>query len=163
TIADRSASSSSELSAHSDFTPLYFRCVARIGRQAANALDYAHRHGVLHRDIKPSNLLIDAQGNVWVSDFGLAKTAESEGLTESGEIFGTVRYMPPERFEGRGDARSDVYCLGLTLYELVALRPAFEGTDRYKVMQEIQLDGPAPLRKLNAKVPPDLETIIQKS
>ncbi len=135
-------SGSSELSAHSDFTRPYFQCVARIGRQAADALEYAHRQGVLHRDIKPSNLLVDSQGLVWVTDFGLAKMADSDGLTETGEIFGTVRYMAPERFDGRGDARSDVYSLGLSLYELVALRPAFEGTDRYKVMQQIQKEGP---------------------
>jgi serine/threonine protein kinase len=161
--ADGSLSHSSELSARSDFTRPYFQCVARIGRQVANALDYAHRQGVLHRDIKPSNLLVDAQGIVWVTDFGLAKTSESDGLTDTGELLGTVRYLAPERFEGRGDARSDVYCLGLTLYELVALRPAFAGTDRYRVMQAIQKKGPEPLRKLNTKVPPDLDTIIQKA
>src|SRR5262249_9046930 len=93
----------SPLSARSGFTPPYFQCVARIGRQVASALDYAHRQGVLHRDIKPSNLLVDAQGIVWVTDFGLAKTSESDGLTDTGEVLGTVRYMAPERFEGRGD------------------------------------------------------------
>jgi eukaryotic-like serine/threonine-protein kinase len=162
-FAGTSVSGSSELSAHSDFTRPYFQSVARIGRQAADALEYAHRQGVLHRDIKPSNLLVDSQGIVWVTDFGLAKTADSDGLTETGEVFGTVRYMAPERFEGRGDSRSDVYCLGLTLYELVALRPAFSGTERYRVMQQIQKEGPLLLRKLNAKVPPDLETIIHKA
>ncbi len=162
-FAEHGSLASAELSAHSDFNRPYFHCVARIGRQAADALDYAHRQGVLHRDIKPSNLLVDSRGIVWVSDFGLAKTAEIDGLTETGEIFCTVRYMAPERFDGRGDPRSDVYSLGLTLYELVALRPAFLGTDRYKVMQRIQKDGPLPLRKLNAKVPPDLETIIHKA
>lgn len=117
----------------------------------------------MHRDIKPSNLLVDTQGIVWVTDFGLATTSESDGLTDTGEVLGTVRYMAPERFEGRGDARSDVFCLGLTLYELVAQRPAFVGTDRYRIMQDIQTKGPEPLRKLNAKIAPDLETIIQKA
>src|SRR5262249_15601448 len=108
TFAGRRASGSSELSAPSDFTRPYFQCVARIGRQVASALDFAHRQGVLHRDIKPSNLLVDTQGIVWVTDFGLAKTFESDGLTATGEVLGTVRYMAPERFEGRGDERSDV-------------------------------------------------------
>ena len=116
-IADRSGSASTELSAHSDFARPYFQCVARIGRQVASALEYAHRQGVLQRDIKPSNHLVDTQGIVWVTDVGLAKTSESDGLTETGDVLGTVRYMAPERFEGRADARSDVDCLGLTLYE----------------------------------------------
>ena len=162
-FSETRVSSSSELSAHSDFSRPYFECVARMGRQAAEALEYAHRQGILHRDIKPSNLLVDSQGIVWVADFGLAKTADSDGLTDTGEIFGTVRYMAPERFDGRGDSQSDVYSLGLTLYELVALRPAFSGTDRYKVIQQIQNEGPLPIQKLNAKVPPDLETIIHKA
>ena len=75
----------------------------------------------MHRDIKPSNLLLDTEGVVWIADFGLAK-AEDEGLTQSGDILGTIRYMAPERFRGEGDARADVYALGLTLYELLTLR-----------------------------------------
>src|SRR5262249_46032852 len=107
----------------------FFRSVARIGLQVAEALEYANRQGVLHRDVKPSNLLLDPQGNVWVADFGLAKAADTEDLTHSGDIVGTVRYMAPERFQGKCDARSDVYALGLTLYELLALRPAFAAAD----------------------------------
>ena len=99
------------------------------------ALDYANRQGIMHRDIKPSNLLLDAHGHVWVADFGLAKAAELDDLTDSGDIVGTVRYMAPERFCGQCDARSDVYSLGLTLYELVALRPAFEAGDRHKLIE----------------------------
>ena len=79
----------------------------------------------LHRDIKPSNLLLDARGTAWVTDFGLAKFEGGEDLTETGDIVGTIRYMAPERFEGRSDARCDIYALGATLYEMLALRPAF--------------------------------------
>jgi serine/threonine protein kinase len=93
--------------------------VARIGVQVAEALAYASSQGILHRDIKPSNLLLDAQGTVWVTDFGLAKAADSEDLTHSGDIVGTLRYLAPERFEGRSDIRAEVYSLGLTLYELL--------------------------------------------
>ena len=101
----------------SDPDRTFFRSVARIGLQIAEALEYANRQGVLHRDIKPSNLLLDPKGNVWVADFGLAKAADAEDITHSGDIVGTVRYMAPERFVGKCDARSDVYALGLTLYE----------------------------------------------
>ena len=97
--------------------------------QVADALALRPRQGILHRDIKPSNLLLDTQGNVWVTDFGLAKARRRDDLTHTGDIVGTLRYMAPERFDGQADARSDVYSLGLTLYELLALRPAFDETE----------------------------------
>ena len=117
---------SGELSTQSDPRRPYFQFVARIGVQVAEALEYANRQGVLHRDIKPSNLLLDGGGTVWVTDFGLAKTIGVDDLTATGDIVGTVRYMAPERFQGQCDARSDIYSLGLSLYELAAQRPAFE-------------------------------------
>src|SRR5262249_48932419 len=96
----------------------YWHSVARIGVQVADALAYANSQGTLHRDIKPSNLLLDTQGTVWVTDFGLAKAiVDQDNLTHTGDIVGTLRYMAPERFHGQGDARSDIYSLGLTLYE----------------------------------------------
>ena len=93
--------------------------MARVGVKVAEALEYAHQQGILHRDIKPSNLLLDAQGHVWVTDFGLAKAQDSGELTRTGDIVGTLRYMAPERFNGWSDPRSDVYALGATLYELL--------------------------------------------
>jgi WD40 repeat protein/serine/threonine protein kinase len=140
----------------------YFRSVARIGHQVADALAYAHDRGVIHRDIKPSNLLLDAAGLVWVTDFGLAKTDE-EGLTQTGDILGTIRYMAPERFRGACDARSDVYALGLTLYELLLLRPAFESPDRLKLIEQVRHQEPARPRSLDAQIPRDLETIVLKA
>src|SRR5262249_44167563 len=114
----------------------YWQSVARVGVQVADALAHAASQGVLHRDIKPSNLLLDDTGNVWVTDFGLAKAAsDSDDLTHTGDIVGTLRYMAPERFNGQGDLRSDVYSLGLTLYELLALRPAFAAPDRNKLVK----------------------------
>ena len=105
--------------------------VARgVGEQVAAHSEYAHTQGIFHRDIKPSNLLLDAQGTAWVADFGLAKAVEGDNLTNTGDIVGTIRYMAPERFHGQCDARSDVYALGLTLYEMVALRPAFDQAAR---------------------------------
>ncbi|HZW30966.1 MAG TPA: serine/threonine-protein kinase, partial [Isosphaeraceae bacterium] len=135
--------------------------VADWGRQAAEALAYAHRRGVIHRDIKPSNLLLDRSGNVWITDFGLAKTPGADDLTETGELVGTIRYMAPERFQGRCDPRSDVYSAGLTLYELAALRPAYDEWDRYRLLDRVCGGEPPPLRAHAPRVPRDLETIIQ--
>ncbi len=154
---------SSELSASSDPDRQFYRSVARIGVQVAEALEYANRQGILHRDIKPSNLLLDNHGNVWVADFGLAKTAEADDLTHTGDILGTIRYMSPERFSGHCDARSDVYSLGLTLYELVALKPAYEAADRHTLMDRVLHEEPERLQKRAPGVPRDLETIIAKA
>ncbi len=129
----------------------------------ADALDYAHRQGVIHRDIKPSNLLLDEQGTVWVTDFGLAKTAEGEDLSQSHELVGTMRFMAPERLEGITDRRSDLYALGATLYELLALKPAFSERDPARLIRQI-LDLPlVPPRHHDRRIPRDLETIALKA
>jgi hypothetical protein len=141
----------------------YWESVARIGVQVALALAHAHQQGTLHRDIKPSNLLLDAHGNVWVTDFGLAKAAGSSDLTERGEVVGTLRYIPPERFGGQSDSRGDVYSLGLTLYELLTLRPAFESEDRATLLENILHSQPPAPRRLSPQVPRDLETIVLKA
>lgn len=145
----------------------YWHSVARLGLQVAEALAYAHAEGILHRDIKPSNLLLDARGHVWVADFGLAKAADSAELTGSGDILGTLRYMAPESLEGKADARSDVYALGLTLYEMAALEPAYVETDRHQLIKQVTTEEPAPLGKaqshVQGRVPRDLETIIHKA
>ena len=140
----------------------YFRSIARIGVQIAGALAYAHANRVLHRDIKPSNLLIDAQGTAWVTDFGLAKQVEQDDLTRTGDIVGTLRYMSPEQLDGKSDARSDIYSLGLTLYELLTLKPAFDATGHGRLVQQKTKALLVPPRKLNRRVPRDLETIILK-
>jgi serine/threonine protein kinase len=142
----------------------FAKAVARVGLQVAEALDYAHGQGVLHRDIKPSNLLLDVQGTVWVTDFGLAKAmADTDGLTQEGDILGTLRYMAPERFRGRSDARSDLYALGLTLYELLTLRPAFDQDDRDQLIQQVTSEVPKRPRALCPEIPRDLETIVLKA
>jgi WD40 repeat protein len=140
----------------------YARSVAQIGRQAAQGLAHAHARGVVHRDIKPSNLLLDSAGVVWITDFGLAK-AEDDGLTATGDILGTLRYMAPERFRGEGDARADVYALGLTLYELLTLRPAFASSDRLELVERIKTEEPARPRSIDGRIPRDLETIVLKA
>jgi serine/threonine protein kinase len=141
----------------------HFQHIARIGLQGAEAVDYAHNQGVLHRDIKPSNLLLDDRGNVWVADFGLARTTETSDLTHSGQVLGTLRYMAPERFRRQCDVRADIYSLGLTLYELVALQPAFPQTEHLELIERIQLADPRPLRTFDRRIPRDLETIIHKA
>ena len=140
----------------------YFRSVAQIGIQTAGALAYAHARGIIHRDIKPSNLLLDAAGVTWVTDFGLAKTND-DAMTNTGDIVGTVRYMSPERFRGECDQRADIYSLGLTLYELLVLRPAFKSSDRLKVIEMVNKTEPVAPRRLDARIPRDFETIVLKS
>src|SRR5581483_1215089 len=141
----------------------YWQGVARIGIQVAEALAHAHGQGTLHRDIKPSNLLLDAQGTVWVTDFGLAQVSEGGSLTGTGEVVGTLRYIPPERFTGRSDARGDVYSLGLTMYELLTLRPAFGGDERHRLLERILHEEPPRPRQLDPVIPRDLETIVLKA
>jgi len=141
----------------------YWQSVARVGMQVADALEYAHRQGILHRDIKPSNLLLDARGTVWVTDFGLAKSDDQQDLTRSSDVLGTLRYMPPEAFDGNTDARSDVYSLGLTIYELLCLRPAFDKNQRMHLTKQVTTDEPARMNRLNPHVPRDLVTIVHKA
>jgi eukaryotic-like serine/threonine-protein kinase len=140
----------------------FFRSLAQIGRQVAGGLAYAHARGIVHRDIKPSNLLLDTEGVVWIADFGLAK-GEDEGLTQSGDILGTLRYMAPERFRGEGDARADIYALGLSLYELITLCPGFDSSDRLKLIEQIKAEEPKKPRAVDARIPRDLETIVLKA
>lgn len=139
---------------------------ARIGQQVAQALHYAHENGVIHRDIKPSNLLLDADGRVWVTDFGLAHIADASQLTMSGDMLGTARYMSPEQADGRlheVDHRSDIYSLGITLYELLTLKPAFEGDSRRDLLRRVASETPPPPRHWNSAIPVDLETIVLKA
>lgn len=141
----------------------YFRSVAQMGVQVARGLEYAHKQGILHRDIKPSNLLLDAKGTVWITDFGLAKADGADELTRTGDIVGTLRYMAPERFHGWSDPRSDVYCLGITLYELLTLRPAFADSCRPRLIERVLHDDPLRPRRLDPTIPRDLETIVLKA
>jgi serine/threonine protein kinase len=145
--------------------PLAAGEAARLAIQAAEALEHAHALGVLHRDIKPANLLLDPDGHLWVSDFGLARFQGSGDLTLSGDLLGTVRYMSPEQALGGRilDARTDIYSLGATLYEIVTGRPAFAGNDRQELIRRITCDEPIAPRKLDPAIPRDLETIVGKA
>ena len=169
TIAHQSASTvTAALPGQSDVSTAetnrraFYHSVARIGWQTADAAAYAHARGVIHRDIKPSNLILDAAGVVWVTDFGLAKTGD-HGMTHSGDILGTIRYMSPERFTGQCDVRADIYSLGLTLYELLTLQPAFRESDQMTLVEKVRRSDPPKLRGIDPRIPRDLETIVLKS
>lgn len=140
--------------------------IARLGMEAAGALHHAHEMGVIHRDVKPSNLLLDSSGKLWVSDFGLARIQDQAGVTVTGDLLGTLRYMSPEQAQARPagvDHRTDIYSLGITLYELVAGRPAFLGTARQELLRQVLFDAPPSLRRIAPNIPKPLATIIGKA
>ena len=144
----------------------YLRAVVRLTAQIAEALEYAHEQGILHRDIKPGNLLLDQAGKLWVTDFGLARIVGNATLTAIGELPGTLRYMSPEQIQGTRaliDRRSDIYSLGVTLYELLALEPAVGGQERWEILASIDRMEPRRLSTLNPPISPDLVTIVAKA
>lgn len=147
-------------------SPEHFQTAARLALQAAEALDHAHGLGITHRDIKPANLLIDADGNCWITDFGLAHQENDPTLTHTGDLMGTARYMSPEQAAGQPglvDSRADIYGLGTTLYELLTLQPAFTVDDRQQLLCQIQEKDPPPPRRADSAIPRDLETIVLKA
>ena len=150
-------------SGEKDKSPHHHEKVIGWGRKVAEALAYAHDEGVIHRDIKPSNLLLDGSDKVWISDFGLARASALATITGTGDVIGTARYMSPEQARGdRGslDARTDIYSLGATLYELLSLEPAYRGETREEVLNKVATSEPVPLRKIDRTIPRDLETIV---
>ncbi len=161
------ASSGHGASGTSSFRPRgAFRALAKLAIQAAEALAHAHSMGILHRDIKPSNLLVDSRGNLWVTDFGLARFQDEPGLTRTGDLLGTLRYMAPELLLGHRmvhDPRSDGYSLGATLYELLTLTPVFDGRDRPALLRQIAQEEPVPPSRIDPTIPRDLETIVLKA
>ena len=120
----------------------HFESVADFGRQIALALQHAHQRGIIHRDVKPSNLILDEQGVVWLADFGLAKQSDNE-LTGTMQAPGTMRYMSPERFAGEEGPATDIYSLGITLYEILTLTPAYSATDPMSLMSMIKNTEPS--------------------
>jgi serine/threonine protein kinase len=154
-------------------SPAYFRSVAQLGVQAAEALEHAHQLGIVHRDIKPANLLIEGEPGLsapgvrlWITDFGLAHCQSQAGLTMTGDVVGTLRYMSPEQALGNRalvDHRTDVYSLGATLYELLTLQPAFAGHNRQELLRQIGAEEPTPPRRLSPMAPAELETIVFKA
>ncbi len=143
--------------------PLSIAEAVRIAREAAQALEHAHRQGVVHRDIKPENILLTRDGSTLVADFGIARSAEGgDRITTAGTVMGTPSYMSPEQAgaETEVDGRSDIYSLGCVLYEMVAGRPPFTGATPHAVVARHMTEAPAPLRTAGRQVPPPLERAI---
>ncbi|TWT91972.1 WD40 repeat domain-containing serine/threonine protein kinase [Stieleria varia] len=143
----------------------FFRSAALLGIQAAEALQHAHDQGVLHRDIKPGNLMLDSEAQLYITDFGLARIEADVGMTMTGDILGTLRYMSPEQALANRvviDHRTDLYALSVTLYELLSLQPVFSSPDRQQLLQQIAFEEPKKLRQIDRSIPGELETIIHK-
>lgn len=146
--------------------PVYFRNVVGLMLQAADALQHAHDHGIVHRDVKPANLLLDTTSNLFVTDFGLARIETGAGVTMTGDIMGTLRYMSPEQVLANRvviDHRTDIYSLGATLHELLTLQPMWSGNDKAELIRQISFEEPVEPRKFNPAIPADLNTIVLKS
>jgi tetratricopeptide (TPR) repeat protein len=168
-LLHKSASPSRQAEAH-ELAERISRAVAELselGIQAAEALDHAHQLGIVHRDVKPANLMLDGRGNVWVTDFGLAHVQHGEAsLTMTGDIVGTLRYMSPEQALAKRvpiDHRTDIYSLGVTLYELLTLQPTFGGKDRQELLQQIAFEEPKAPHRLHKAIPAELEIIVLKA
>ena len=144
----------------------YFDMVARLVSEVADALAYAHEEGIIHRDVKPSNLILACDGRLVLLDFGIARICKERAMTLTGAFIGTPRYMSPEQIaadHGKPDHRSDIYSLGVTLYELLTLEPLFDGDTKEQVVGQILSKEPARPRSVERRIPVDLETICCKA
>lgn len=145
----------------------YYRSAVRMTHEAAIAIQHAHQYGVVHRDIKPANLLLDSVGKIWVTDFGLAQVQnDASHLTRTGDPMGTLRYMSPEQAAGNRDEldhRTDIYSLGVTLYELLTLQPAIGGDGYREMLNNVALHDPPSPRSLDPLLPVELDTIVRKA
>lgn len=162
-LRDASGSSVADTLESTSAAGPYFRVAARIARDVARALVHAHEGGVIHRDIKPGNLILDRDGEVHVADFGLCKADDLGAVTRTTDVLGTLRYMAPEQVQGHADARSDIYSLGATLYEMVTRRSAHPGEDRIALARAVVERQPVAPRRIDRRIPRDLETIILKA
>jgi len=164
--ADKKPHDSSSFSDSASGSRHWFDTVAKLIADVADALHYAHGRGVVHRDVKPGNLLLSSDGRLCVTDFGLAQVAQDPGMTISGSFLGTPAYMSPEQIAAgriKVDHRTDVYSLGAVLYEVLTLARPFPGEDREQILAGIMTKEPRPPRRINPRVPVDLETICLKA
>ncbi len=138
--------------------------VVRVGVEVAKALEHAHKQGIIHRDIKPSNILVRSDGTVKVTDFGIAKMVGQSNLTSTGQTMGTVRYMSPEQVRGKPlDARSDLYSLGVTLFEGLVGKTPFDGDNQFAIMEQHLNKKPPSLASLGVRVPAPVEAVLRRT
>lgn len=144
----------------------FYRTIAQLGAQAAEALQHAHDQGIIHRDIKPGNLMVDCAGKLWVTDFGLARLETNDSITAEGDLMGTLAYMSPEQLSAKSitDSRSDIYSLGATLYELLTReRPFQRRNESSKLLPTVLPDQVPPPSRFDRNIPLDLQTIVLKA
>ncbi len=167
-VSDFRAQESSKIEAHfrlsdqSDRTPrgAYYKNIAALARDVAWALEYAHQQGTVHRDIKPSNLILDRAGDIWITDFGIAKLESEQRMTQAGDVLGTLRYVAPEQLDGVSAPSCDIYGVGVTLYELATLQPAWTGENHAQIVDRVRSDSVIRPRLIESSIPRDLETVI---
>jgi serine/threonine-protein kinase len=138
----------------------------RIALRIAEALDYIHKHGVVHRDLKPENIMVDADDRIKLIDFGIAGQQGARRLTfaKLSQLMGTPEYISPEQVKGkRGDARSDIYALGVMLYEMLTGKPPFVGANPFAIMNDRLLNNPVPPREINSAISPELQEVIYRA
>ena len=131
--------------------------------QVCDGLGYAHHKGIVHRDVKPGNILVLRNGQVKIFDFGIAQIATEGGLTRTGLIMGTLRYISPEQVRGRVDHRSDIFSVGAVFYELLSGRPPWSGEDPMHLLEQLRTEEPPPLASLDPSIPPELAAIVERA
>ena len=147
-----------------DRTPVTLEDKLAVMLQICDGLHYAHQKGVVHRDIKPGNIFLLRDGQAKILDFGIAQIATTEaGLTRTGLIMGTLRYISPEQVRGRADHRSDIFSIGAVFYEFLSFRPAFTGEDPMQILEQLRADDPPPLSGLDPTIPPNLAAIVERA
>ncbi len=161
---DGKSCEASAVTHENEFIASDFQLIARMGADVAAALEHAHARGTIHRDIKPANLILDKTGKIWVRDFGLAKLCDDDSdISHTGDLIGTPRYMAPEQLRGHADERSDVYSLGVTLYELASGSRAWDNANHCELLKSRSVFELPNVEEINTSIPDTLARIIMRA